>query len=165
MTPVGAALDPIPYVLEAMMCNLSHWPCHQVRLCSELHRVLQEQGGMDIAMVSTLPFLNAVVQETLRMVTITTIQTYQPRLGPFGGCMIHGFSLPEKTVMESLPFLRGNYPALFPEPQIFNPDRWLVEEEAYHALEQHLSQDPYVRVGRELATASKYHPVETVHNR
>lgn len=44
------------------------------------------------AMIDSLPYLNAVVMESLRLVD--TISSYQTRVVPPGGCVVSGYFLP-----------------------------------------------------------------------
>ena len=58
--------------------------------------------------------------------SVETIETYQPRLVPAGGCTIEGYYLPEGTVVSTQPHLMNHHPAIFPAPEKFDPDRWYV---------------------------------------
>ena len=55
---------------------------------------------------------------------IETIETYQRRLVPSGGCTIEGYYLPEGTVVSTQPPLMNRHPDIFPAPEKFSPDRW-----------------------------------------
>ncbi|KAF4123266.1 Cytochrome P450 [Geosmithia morbida] len=94
----------------------------QRRLCEEL-RTAPSDVPLD-----QLPFLDAVVNEGLRC--FPPIPMSLPRVVPGpGGRAIDGLWLPQGTVVscQSYSVHRLNQDA-FPEPQRFNPDRWLAAD-------------------------------------
>lgn len=90
---LGAGQDPIPAVLEYTTHQISlHWDV-QARLRQELTSLLPPWNeARTYAMVDTLPYLNAVVLEGLRLVD--TIESYQRRVVPKNGCVVEGYYLP-----------------------------------------------------------------------
>ena len=46
----------------------------------------------DFAMIDKLPYLNAIIMESLRLVD--TVSSYQTRVVPKGGCLVSGNFLP-----------------------------------------------------------------------
>ena len=81
-------------VLEFILRKLSMHPHMQARLQAELYESLPH--GIEestFAAIDALPFLNAVLLESLRLVD--TIESCQSRVVPKGGCMIEGYYLPE----------------------------------------------------------------------
>ncbi|KAH6694045.1 cytochrome P450 [Plectosphaerella plurivora] len=74
-----------------------------------------------------LPFLDAVVQESLRC--FPPIPMSLPRYVPQGGRTISGYFVPEKTIVSCQAFsVHRINEHVFPEPDIFDPDRWLAAE-------------------------------------
>ena len=72
-----------------------------------------------------LPFLDAVVMEGLRCTP--PIPMSLPRYVPQGGREIDGFVLPENTIVSCQAFsVHRMDRKVFPGPDLFNPDRWLV---------------------------------------
>lgn len=125
MDHMGAGHDPVPCTLEFLMQKLTHHPEHQIRLRGELRSHLpRDIDARSYSQIDSLPFLNALILEALRV--IETIETYQPRLVPVGGCTIEGYYLREGTVVSTQPHLMNHHPAIFPQPAKFDPDRWYV---------------------------------------
>ncbi|KAK0722862.1 cytochrome P450 3A13 [Lasiosphaeria miniovina] len=90
---------------------------HQARLRAEL---LANPG----AAFDRLPFLDAVVLEGLRC--FPPIPMSLPRHVPRGGRAIDGYAVPEGTVVSCQAYsVHRIDQAVFPKPEVFDPDRWL----------------------------------------
>ncbi len=71
-----------------------------------------------------LPFLDAVVMEGLRC--CPPIPMSLPRYVPRGGRAIDGYRLPGGTIVSCQAYsVHRLDQAVFPEPDVFNPERWL----------------------------------------
>lgn len=105
------------------------WELSQPRSAGIQRRLQDELYAANAAGTATdqLPFLDAVVNEGLRC--WPPIPMSLPRVVPPGGRAVDGIMLPEGTVVSCQPYSvhRLNQDA-FPEPQLFNPDRWLSDE-------------------------------------
>ncbi|KAE8351816.1 elymoclavine monooxygenase [Aspergillus coremiiformis] len=76
--------------------------------------------------IQRLPYLNAVVKETLRL--SNPVPGCLPRTVPVGGTRLGSVDLPAGTAVSvSLLSVQQN-PQLFPQPQTFRPERWLGDE-------------------------------------
>lgn len=76
-----------------MTRTLSLHPKVQSKLRIELlTSVPLDAKDRTFAMIDSLPYLNAVIMECLRLVD--TISSYQTRVVPPGGCVISGYFLP-----------------------------------------------------------------------
>lgn len=74
-----------------------------------------------------LPFLDAVVMEGLRC--FPAIPMSLPRYAPRGGRMIDGYFIPENTIVSSQAYSAHRIDEkAFPEPDLFDPDRWAKTE-------------------------------------
>lgn len=75
-----------------------------------------------------LPYLTAVIKEGLRlgMGVITPL----PRVVPVGGAIFNELFLPQGTVVSTTPWFNHRDPRAFPEPDNFDPGRWLKQGEA-----------------------------------
>lgn len=88
-----AGQDAVPAALEFIIRQISARPEIQSRLRVELlTRVAHAAADRTYAMIDDLPYLNAVVMESLRLVD--TISSYQTRVVPKGGCEISGYYIP-----------------------------------------------------------------------
>ncbi|KAI8230942.1 putative sterigmatocystin biosynthesis P450 monooxygenase STCB [Colletotrichum sp. SAR 10_86] len=71
-----------------------------------------------------LSYLDAVVQEGLRC--FPAIPMSLPRVVPHGGKQIDGFFVPEGSIVSSQAYsVHRNNDAVFPNPDVFNPERWM----------------------------------------
>ncbi|KAL8746747.1 MAG: hypothetical protein Q9190_001265 [Brigantiaea leucoxantha] len=76
--------------------------------------------------VKNLPYLRACLDESLRM--FPPISHGLPRETPAGGAQIRGEWIAGHTSVSMSAFVAHRDPKAFPEPEHFNPDRWLGEE-------------------------------------
>ena len=109
----------------------------QKRLCQEL-REYKEAFSNDSTVSSTqeresvqrlmqLPYLDAVLKETLRL--SPPIPMSLPRYVPTGGRTIDGYFIPQHTIVSCQPYTVHRVNAdVFPDPDRFNPERWLDEK-------------------------------------
>lgn len=106
-----AGQDAVPAALEFITRQLSVYPDVQSKLRIELlTSVPPAARDWTYAMIDSLPYLDAVVMESLRLVD--TISSYQTRLVPKGGCTISGYHIPAGV--------GGSPPDLFP-PKLISP--------------------------------------------
>ncbi len=80
----------------------------------------------DPKQIDALPLLNAIVMETLRL--HTPIPGIEPRISPHipGGSTLGPYKhIPGGVRVSSMPYTLHRNPTVFPEPEIFNPSRWL----------------------------------------
>ncbi|CAK7199571.1 hypothetical protein SEUCBS139899_002252 [Sporothrix eucalyptigena] len=90
----------------------------QDRLFAEL------QANRDPSKYDSLPYLNAVLKEGLRM--FPSIPMSLPRHVPEGGRVIDGTWLPGGTIVSCQPYTMHRFDQdVFPRPDEFEPDRWL----------------------------------------
>jgi cytochrome P450 len=101
------------------------WEISQPRSRSVQTRLQQEiQANKDLA-PEKLTYLEAVVLEGLRC--FPAIPMSLPRYVPTGGRTIDGYFIPEKTIVSSQAFSTHRINLdVFPDPNTFNPDRWLA---------------------------------------
>lgn len=103
--------------------HLAHRPEIEQEVLAEIDRVLGERDTISFADVAHLPSVTRVLDEALRLHGVVTLmrRTTEP-------VTIGGYSLPAETeVLLSLYALHRN-PDLYPEPDLFDPDRWLPEQ-------------------------------------
>ncbi|KAJ5388208.1 cytochrome P450 [Penicillium cosmopolitanum] len=106
---------------------------HKVLSSREIHSRLQHelrnanisiQEGYDWKAVRDLPYLTAVIKEGLRLSAV--IPGRLPRTVPAGGVEYKETFLPG-TVVSSTIYSMHHNSTIFPDPDIFSPDRWLAE--------------------------------------
>lgn len=103
------------------------WELSQPRSREFQQRLQQELAQNSDTPIDQLPFLDAVVSEGLRC--FPPIPMSLPRYVPRGGKTIDGHSLPEGVVVscQAHSVHRMNH-HIYPDPEAFNPDRWMVAD-------------------------------------
>lgn len=104
------------------------WELSQPRSLRFQQRLQQElrDAALDTPF-DKLPFLDAVVMEGLR--SFPAIPMSLPRYVPQGGRDIDGFFVPAGTIVSCQAYSMHRVDKeVFPQPDLFNPDRWLVRE-------------------------------------
>lgn len=76
--------------------------------------------------IDALPVLDAVVTETLRL--HASIPGIQPRVTPFPTCALAGYkNIPADTRVSAQAYSLHRNPEVFPEPETWEPKRWLQD--------------------------------------
>lgn len=74
--------------------------------------------------IDALPLLYAVLNETLRR--WNSVPGRQPRVSPFPSCTLAGVeNIPCGTVVSCSAYMLHRNEDVFPEPEMWRPDRWL----------------------------------------
>ncbi|KAH9052057.1 putative P450 monooxygenase [Lactarius deliciosus] len=123
---LGAGSDSSAIAATAISYHVLHNPEVQQRLVDELRTVwpvLEEVPRYEV--IEKLPYLTAVVKEGLRMFPGGTAL---PRVVPPEGATIGGTFIPGGTVVSQWFLCVLRSPAIFSDPDVFIPDRWLGED-------------------------------------
>ncbi|KAJ5934264.1 hypothetical protein N7466_003811 [Penicillium verhagenii] len=85
--------------------------------------------------IDALPLLDAIVTETLRL--HAPIPGIQPRVTPAPSCTLAGYdNIPANTRVNAQAYSLHRNPEVFPEPESWEPKRWLKEENSVADLEE-----------------------------
>ncbi|KAF1998223.1 cytochrome P450 [Amniculicola lignicola CBS 123094] len=122
---IVAATEPLSDVLCGAIYLLSKHPLALSKLVNELQDDLHEGEEFTISGVARLPFLHAVINETMRL--YPPIPGGLRRQTPDGGASISGYFIPEKTVVSVFQLPAYTLPTNFSLPDKFIPERWLKE--------------------------------------
>ncbi|GAD94318.1 benzoate 4-monooxygenase cytochrome P450, putative [Paecilomyces variotii No. 5] len=96
----------------------------EIKSATDLSRTGANMGPVLPAEIcDRLPFLDAVVKETLRL--YAPIPASQPRTST-RDVVVDGFHIPAGTIVSCQAFSLHRNPQVFPDPYTFNPDRWLA---------------------------------------
>ncbi|KAK1226653.1 hypothetical protein PQX77_010365 [Marasmius sp. AFHP31] len=111
------------------------------RLRAEIDAAFPFEKGMapheDTAKLATLPFLNAVINEALRIQPPVPSGLQRAPEPGSGGKMIGSVFVSEDTAVHIAPYALHRDPRYFsPDPDRFWPDRWLVETKGEVELNQ-----------------------------
>ncbi|KAL3480484.1 cytochrome P450 [Aspergillus californicus] len=110
--------------LTGTLNNLvNHSPDSLRALEREIRGAFSSSEDITLDAVNDLPFLNAVLQEGLRV--CPPIPWVLPRLVPKGGSMVCGTWIPGGTPVSIQAYTLNRSPTLFHKPTAFIPERWL----------------------------------------
>lgn len=101
---------------------------YQRRLQSEIQAIPEStfnDGVPDVEACDKLPYLDAVIKETLRL--YAPLPASEPRTHA-QDTTIDNYEIPARTTVSMAPFSMHRNPEVFREPLRFNPDRWLGDE-------------------------------------
>ncbi|KAK5057830.1 hypothetical protein LTR84_011831 [Exophiala bonariae] len=79
-----------------------------------------------LSVLEEMPFLNAVIKESLRIGP--GIPSGLPRIIPAGGAVVDGNKVPAGTVVSTSSWFVHHDESIFPEPDVFKPERWQGEQ-------------------------------------
>jgi cytochrome P450 len=116
---IAAGSDTVSVTLTYLTWTLSRRPDIRDRLCGELKTLPPGFGAQELR---ELPFLNQVINETLRVYTAAPAPF--PRLVPDGGVHLAGYYMPGGIEVSAQAFSMHRDPAIFPAPSEFRPERW-----------------------------------------
>lgn len=103
------------------------WELSQPRSLHLQRRLTEELQKSPDAAIDQFPFMDAVLNEALRC--YPAIPMSLPRLVPQGGRAIDGMYVPENTIVSCQPHsVHRMNTHVYPNPDKFNPDRWLEAE-------------------------------------
>jgi cytochrome P450 len=129
----------------------------QIKLREEL-----KDAGQTIRELQELPYLDAVITETMRL--FPTIISTLPRVLEAPLAVSERIVLPEGTVVGMQNYVHHQDPELFPEPEKFLPERWLDKDARIemNAAFTPFSIGPRNCLGQNLARAEIYLAVSKV---
>jgi hypothetical protein len=101
---------------------------YQEKLIEEVDNIsdtdCNADGNPSAEVADKLPYLDAVIKETLRL--YAPLPASEPRTS-LVDTKIDGYLIPAGTVVSMSPYTLHRNPKVFPEPLKFNPERWLGE--------------------------------------
>jgi cytochrome P450 len=116
---IAAGSDTVSITLTYLTWTVCRNPDIRETLVKELRTLPPEFG---VAQLRDLPFLNQVINETLRMYSAAPGPF--PRLVPSGGTELAGYWMAEGTEVSAQAFSMHRDPVTFPAPYEFRPSRW-----------------------------------------
>ncbi|XP_057839147.2 trans-cinnamate 4-monooxygenase C4H2 [Cryptomeria japonica] len=125
-----AAIETTLWSMEWALAELVNHPEVQAKVRSELERVVGKGEEVKEEDVEKLPYLQAVVKETLRL--HTPIPLLVPHMN-LGEASIDGFRIPQESKVVVNAWWLSNNPEWWRNPSEFRPDRFMEEEEETEA--------------------------------
>jgi cytochrome P450 len=125
MAIIVAGSETLTTALAGAVHYLLRNPSSLSRLIAENRAAFQAEDEITNARAATLPYLNAVLTETLRMVP--PLPDGLRREVPRGGAVIAGIHVPEGTTVSVPCWASFHSSSNFEDPDSFIPERWLRE--------------------------------------
>lgn len=122
---VTAGADTTAIAMRTIMFNVIKHPEIYDTLCREICEA-RLTLPITYASASTLPYLDAVIKEALRIHPPTGIM--YGRTVPPEGATVCGKFIPAGTEVGISPWVLHYDPELFPDPEKFQPERWLTTD-------------------------------------
>jgi cytochrome P450 len=143
--------------MRSALWRLSTNPAVLQKLREEIDAIDSEEP-ITYRQTQQLPYLKAVVRESLRMYPSVPAPLY--RIVPAGGITVDGHLIPAGTVVGISSLAQNRDTAIFgQDPNVFNPDRWLGDEAEARYMEAALfnfgGSGPRSCPGRDLAMVSQ----------
>ncbi|UQC90649.1 benzoate 4-monooxygenase cytochrome P450 [Colletotrichum lupini] len=108
--------------LSATFYHILRYPEAYNRVCFEIRSTFASDEEITGARLGRLPFLNACIRETLRLLPPANGKTAQ-RTAP--SCTIDGVHIPAGTTVSADLYTIQRSPEYFVDPASFRPERWL----------------------------------------
>lgn len=124
---ISAGSDTTAIALRSTVYQVLKHPEVYKTLCKEV----RENLTLPVKFVAAnkLPYLSAVIQEAMRI--HPSVGMVLARLVPAGGARICGYDLPAGTQLGINPWVLHRDSNIFPNPDAFQPDRWLTKDEEH----------------------------------
>ncbi|KAK5989556.1 Cytochrome P450 monooxygenase nodW [Cladobotryum mycophilum] len=126
---IFAGTDTTSNTLTYMFYELARLPEWQTRLQKELDSVPFE-GVPKYSEVMKLPILDAMIHEILRLYPAAPASLQRITLG-HGGAVVDGVAIPQHGIASCQSYSTQRDPAVYPNPDSFDPGRWLSASEAH----------------------------------
>ncbi|GAB1211560.1 hypothetical protein ATERTT37_000683 [Aspergillus terreus] len=126
---VAAAADTTGNALTIATYNAVRNPKIYQRLTAELKEAFPDPAmKMDFVSLEKLPYLTGVIKEALRL--SFGVVGRLPRVVPDPGAEFNGYHVPGGTVVSMSSWIMHHNEDLFPQSEVFNPERWTDPEKA-----------------------------------
>ncbi|KAJ5640146.1 benzoate 4-monooxygenase cytochrome P450 [Penicillium longicatenatum] len=135
---VTAGSDTTAYVLRGAAYHVSANPSVNQKLYTELKKAIpdpSQQSFPSLAELEKLPYLSAVVQESLRLCNPITHRL--SRVFPDKALRYQDYVIPPGWTVGMTAMLIHENESIYPEPYEFRPERWLNEDFESRQLERY----------------------------
>jgi cytochrome P450 len=120
---VVAGTDTVSSLVSNIFRELALNPSMQATLYEEVKAAMDKNGELTCATVKSLPYLQAVIDETLRL--WNPVPSGVQAMTGHSGITIAGSFIPPRTVVRVAHSPMMLDPRYFPRPEEFWPERWL----------------------------------------
>uniref|UniRef100_L7IPR2 Cytochrome P450 3A19 n=1 Tax=Pyricularia oryzae (strain P131) TaxID=1143193 RepID=L7IPR2_PYRO1 len=155
---VMVGCDTTAATISALFYLLLKHPSSMARLTAELRTAFPRKGDVTATATLKLPYLGAVIQETLRLLPPINGRGSH-RISP--GALVDGIYVPAGVMVSADPWSIGRSPRYWAEPHAFRPERWVPGEQDegpwrtdVRSAWRPFMVGPRVCIGREMALQS-----------
>ncbi|PYH47883.1 cytochrome P450 [Aspergillus saccharolyticus JOP 1030-1] len=123
---------------------------------------LTSDGRVPWPQVESLPYLTGVVNESLRLGSL--VMRFS-RVAPQEALYCNGYTIPPGTPMSTSSYFIHHNPVLFPNPKVFDPERWITARQEGVNLSKYLvafTRGTRACVGMNLSYAELYTALATI---
>ncbi|KAI1359263.1 trichodiene oxygenase [Xylaria arbuscula] len=163
-TITGAAFETTANSIRLTLYHIYKDPEVLDRLRAELNSTRQgeQEPKLSISSLEQLPYLTAVLLEGLRLSPATA--TRANRIASNRELSFRGQRIPAKTPVGMTTYLMHRDPDIYPDPEKFNPQRWLDLQERWRLEKFYapFSKGPRNCLGMHLAWAELYMAVAAI---
>ncbi|XP_026202745.1 25-hydroxyvitamin D-1 alpha hydroxylase, mitochondrial [Anabas testudineus] len=124
-----AGVDTISSTMSWSLYELSRHPGVQASLRDEVLNVMEGRRIPEAADVARMPLLKATVKEVLRLYPVIPANA---RVIPERDIQVGGYLIPKNTLITLCHFATSRDPAVFSNPDEFQPQRWLKKDHTHH---------------------------------
>ncbi|XP_053724172.1 25-hydroxyvitamin D-1 alpha hydroxylase, mitochondrial [Synchiropus splendidus] len=124
-----AGVDTISSTMTWSLYELSRHPELQASIREEVLNVLESRRVPAAADVARMPLLKATVKEVLRLYPVIPANG---RVNSERDIQVGGYLIPKNTLITLCQFATSRDPAVFPNPDRFQPQRWLNKDQTHH---------------------------------
>lgn len=114
-----------------LLCGLTYHllksPSTLATLKAEIRSSFQDESEINLSKLASLPYLNAVIEEALRI--YPPVPNALPRVTPYPGAVVCGKFVPGGTSVGLHHYATYHSGANFIEPDVFAPERWLNDRD------------------------------------
>ncbi|KAF5000690.1 hypothetical protein FDECE_11153 [Fusarium decemcellulare] len=122
---ISAGSDTTAIAMRSVVYNLLKDRKAYTRLASDVRKSLSLPVSFSSA--NELPYLRAVIQEAMRLHPSVGQILY--RSVPRGGAVVGGYKMKANVQVGMSPWVLHRNPEVFPEPDCFKPERWIIDGE------------------------------------
>ncbi|KAF6227140.1 hypothetical protein HO133_008582 [Letharia lupina] len=140
-----AGTDSTAHALTFATYNVLQDPNILRKLQAELRNAMPRKDMLlEWAELEKLPYLRGIIKETLR--ASSGAPGRLPRVVPSAGAVFCGQRIAPGTIISSSAHIYHHDPNVFPDPEVFRPERWLVGDNESTELEKNMM--PFLRGSR-----------------
>ena len=129
---VGAGTETTANTLGFIIFSLLSAPEKMARLTDELHELTDRHNPASLQQLEQLPYLTAVIQEGLRLAMGVVARII--RVSPSQALSYKAYKFPAGTAVSMDIMTLHHDPHVFPDPEVFEPERWMDGKLSREAL-------------------------------